>query len=188
MARVVTGHYGRLRDPPSGRISCAHGTGPGTIKRDRKRYAMHLCCSLAVGAQCAPLRSGTLPFRPGAYHAPTERDQSRSKPPEPLSHRGRTMCARTKRGVRAKLGPGRSGVSGRSGVPGRSGAPDGTACPGEAAGHRILWREDPDTTIFRKIPVSPKFLLTFRPKTGYNIRRMSLERLQTHSLRLNFSC
>ena len=55
----------------------------------------HRGSSLAVGAHCAPLRSGTLPFRRGAYHAPTERDRERSKPPEPLSRCGRTLCAPT---------------------------------------------------------------------------------------------
>ena len=154
-------------------------------------------------------------FRPGAYHAPTERDQSRSKPPEPLSRCGRTMCAPTERDASFSSGriscahgtgpitikttgaalspwahsvrPDGTGPQAKLG-PGRNGAPDEAGYPGEAAGHRILWPGTSNTTIFRKIPVSPKFLLTFRPKTGYNIRRMSLERLQTHSLRLNFSC
>ena len=127
--RTVCAPTERDAFPSSGRIPCAHRTGPVTIKTTgatlspwahsvrpdgagrfpfvrahimRPRNGTnhdqnHRSHSLTVGAQCAPRRSGTLSFRPGAYHAPTEQDRERSKATQFLSHRGRTVCAPTER-------------------------------------------------------------------------------------------
>ena len=80
--------------PSSGRISCAHRTGRFPFVRAH------------------PFRLVSI-FRPGAYHAPTERDRERSKTPGKLSHRGRTLCAPTERD--ASLSSGRIPCAQRTG-------------------------------------------------------------------------
>ena len=78
------------REIASGRISCAHRAGPGTIKSN--------AVPLSPWAHnVRPDERGAERLRRGAYHAPTERDRERSKATQFLSHRGRTVCAPTER-------------------------------------------------------------------------------------------
>ena len=111
MARVVTGHYGRLRNISSGRIPCAHRAGPVAIKAAAARLSPYVpqsarCITRQLSRRgrtlCAPtehdvfLSSGRIAlhkfrqpntqrsacvFGPSLNQAPTVRDRERSKPP-----------------------------------------------------------------------------------------------------------